>query len=121
MPVSPKYTRRNANQGPVSPFATDRTSDGVEIRQGPLPLKPEELALLKKSYDFNCKLFVLNEQEDLEKYKEIMDKLVNKEFLPAGPCVGPEWNEHLNSYVVFIQWAKPYAEAPDEIMRRLKR
>lgn len=110
-----KYIDKSA-----SPFGST-TSEGFPLRQGGVMLRPEEEAQIGYSADFDCRTFDLNKTEDAAAYKEVMDRIINRELRVLGKFPEPQWNQQTQSFIVFVQWCKIYGELPPNVRRSLSR
>jgi hypothetical protein len=79
--------------------------------QSPGPLRDEEYDDLPVEYDFFCDTFRTWVPEDMEKYREVRDKIINNlytlvEQLPA------EYDKEHGGWRIFLGWCAGFHTAP---------
>lgn len=105
--VTPKYL---GDAGKSNPFF-NHSSLGFPLRspfQGLLSNK--EVDSLAHSCDFHCELLDLCVQEQLTRYAEIMDRIVNHIWMRFGPYTPPVYDPESNTCKVVVQWVEVKAE-----------
>lgn len=88
--------------------------DGIPVRSSAkVDVTQEETQYASLCADFNCKVFNLNNEEDLEYYKWVKDRIVNGWFKQLE-C---HYDYNKEGYpIVYLEWAQLYYEWPDGLI-----
>jgi hypothetical protein len=107
-----KYFGEQSNDHHGGQLFWPGTAEGYPVRNngGTPHIKQDEMDNLELSFDFKRRVFKLWEEQDLEDYRLVMDRVTNKWY--GKIHLARHWDEEHNDEVVVLEWVQVYGEVP---------